>query len=75
MGLRYQEEDSELNLDVAVRSLIDLKSGSQPDTRINLIDAGADPYVSAIFGQQYMVIDQIERLPERLLELFMALTR
>jgi uncharacterized protein YegL len=34
--LRYQEEGSELDLDVAIRSLIDLKSGSQPDPRINL---------------------------------------
>ncbi len=34
--IRYQEEGSELDLDVAIRSLIDLKSGSQPDTRINM---------------------------------------
>jgi hypothetical protein len=34
--VRYQEEGSELDLDIAIRSLIDLKSGSQPDTRINM---------------------------------------
>jgi uncharacterized protein YegL len=34
--VRYQEEGSELDLDVAIRSLIDLKSGSQPNTRINM---------------------------------------
>ena len=34
--IRYQEEGSELDLDVAIRSLIDLKSGAQPDTRINM---------------------------------------
>jgi hypothetical protein len=34
--LRYQEDGSELDLDVAIRSLIDLKSGSQPDPRINM---------------------------------------
>ena len=34
--LRYQEEGSELDLDVAVRSLIDFKSGSHPDPRINM---------------------------------------
>jgi len=34
--IRYQEEGAELDLDVAVRSLIDLKSGAQPDTRINM---------------------------------------
>lgn len=33
---RYQEEGSELDLDVAIRSLIDYKCGSQPDTRINM---------------------------------------
>lgn len=34
--LRYQEEGSELDLDVAIRSLIDFKSGTNPDPRINL---------------------------------------
>ncbi|MBY0579029.1 MAG: nitric oxide reductase activation protein NorD [Burkholderiales bacterium] len=34
--IRYQEEGSELDLDVAIRSLIDFKSGVQPDTRINM---------------------------------------
>jgi uncharacterized protein YegL len=32
--LRYQEEGSELDLDVAVRSFTDLQAGSQPDVRI-----------------------------------------
>jgi nitric oxide reductase NorD protein len=39
------------------------------------LDPRADDYVSDIFGQQYTVIDRVERLPERLPELFMALTR
>ena len=34
--IRYQEEGSELDLDIALRSLIDLKSGSTPDARINM---------------------------------------
>ena len=34
--IRYQEEGSELDLDVAIRSLIDYKSGATPDTRINM---------------------------------------
>ncbi|MDO8311622.1 MAG: VWA domain-containing protein, partial [Sideroxyarcus sp.] len=34
--IRYQEEGSELDLDVAIRSLIDYKSGVQPDPRINM---------------------------------------
>ena len=34
--IRYQEEGDELDLDIALRSLIDLKSGNQPDPRINM---------------------------------------
>src|SRR5690348_661097 len=34
--IRYQEEGSELDLDVALRSLVDLRSGATPDPRINL---------------------------------------
>jgi nitric oxide reductase NorD protein len=34
--IRYQEEGSELDLDVALRSLIDFRSGAQPDPRINM---------------------------------------
>ena len=41
---------------------------------INL-DAAADAYVSDIFGKRYTVIDNISRLPEKLPQLFMALTR
>ncbi|MCP5249271.1 MAG: VWA domain-containing protein [Candidatus Accumulibacter sp.] len=39
------------------------------------LDRKADEYVSDIFGRRYSVIDRVERLPERLPELFMALTR
>ncbi|MCU7920447.1 MAG: VWA domain-containing protein [Candidatus Thiodiazotropha sp. (ex Epidulcina cf. delphinae)] len=34
--VRYQEEGSELDLDVAIRSLIEYKSGVNPDPRINM---------------------------------------
>ena len=34
--IRYQEDGSELDLDVALRALIDFKSGAAPDPRINL---------------------------------------
>ncbi len=34
--MRYQEEGSELDLDIAIRSLIDYKSGHDPDPRINV---------------------------------------
>lgn len=33
---RFQEEGSELDLDIAIRSLIDFKCGITPDTRINM---------------------------------------
>lgn len=39
------------------------------------LDRAADSYVGDIFGHQYTVIDRIERLPEQLPKLFMALTR
>ncbi|MDE2310916.1 MAG: VWA domain-containing protein, partial [Betaproteobacteria bacterium] len=41
---------------------------------INL-DPKADEYVTDIFGNHYTVIDNIQRLPERLPQLFLALTR
>ena len=34
--VRYQEEGSELDLDIALRALIDFKGGSTPDPRINM---------------------------------------
>jgi hypothetical protein len=34
--IRYQEEGSELDLDMAIRSLIDYKAGQTPDPRINM---------------------------------------
>ena len=39
------------------------------------LDPKADGYVSDIFGKQYVVIDNISRLPERLPKLFMELTK
>ncbi len=37
--IRYQEDGSELDLDIAIRSLIELKSGTNPDPRINCSQA------------------------------------
>lgn len=34
--LRYQEEGSDLDLDVAIRALIDFKGGAAPDPRVNM---------------------------------------
>jgi nitric oxide reductase activation protein len=41
---------------------------------INL-DPKADEYVADIFGRQYTIIDKVESLPEKLPELFIALTK
>jgi len=41
---------------------------------INL-DPDTDEYVQDIFGNQYTVIDNVESLPEKLPQLFMALTK
>lgn len=39
------------------------------------LDPGADEYVGDIFGRRFSVIDHVTRLPERLPQLFMALTK
>jgi nitric oxide reductase activation protein len=39
------------------------------------LDPKADVYVGDIFGRQFTFIDNIERLPERLPQLFMALSK
>ncbi|MBT5307901.1 MAG: hypothetical protein HOL37_01055, partial [Rhodospirillaceae bacterium] len=41
---------------------------------INL-DKKADEYVADIFGSRYSVIDNVDRLPEKLPRLFMSLTK
>ncbi|MBN2855503.1 MAG: VWA domain-containing protein [Halothiobacillaceae bacterium] len=58
--IRYQEEGSELDLDVAIRALIDFKGGAQPDPRINMSHrtAGRDIAVS-------LVLDLSESLNEK----------
>ena len=38
------------------------------------LDPKADDYVTDIFGRQYSVIDRVERLPEKLPELFLSLS-
>ena len=39
------------------------------------LDAGADEYVSEIFGHRWRVLDRIDRLPEQLPLLYLSLTR
>ena len=39
------------------------------------LDPRADDYVKGIFGKRYSVVDNVQRLPEKLPQVFMALTR
>ncbi|MNU02439.1 hypothetical protein D3C72_2461470 [compost metagenome] len=39
------------------------------------LDPKADAYVGDIFGGRHTVIENVQRLPERLPQLFMSLTR
>ncbi|MEF8734112.1 MAG: VWA domain-containing protein [Candidatus Accumulibacter meliphilus] len=66
--------DERLLIEDARKSVEDLDQQGIFTYCINL-DRKADEYVGDIFGRRYTVIDNIERLPERLPELFMALTR
>ena len=69
--VRYQEEGSELDLDVAIRSLIDYKSGSQPDPRINMSHThdGRDIAVMLLLDLSASLADTPEGCTQTILEL------
>lgn len=69
--VRYQEEGSELDLDVAIRSLIDFKSGAQPDPRINMSHRhdGRDISVMLILDLSQSLNDVPEGSSQTILEL------
>ena len=58
--VRYQEDGSELDLDVAIRSLIDLRAGSQPDPRINMSHTTNDRSIAVT-----LLLDLSESLNEK----------
>jgi hypothetical protein len=66
--------DERLLIEDARRAVRELDQKGIFSYCINL-DPKADEYVSDIFGRQYTVVDNIQRLPERLPELFLALTK
>ncbi|RFO94885.1 hypothetical protein DIC66_21010 [Rhodoferax lacus] len=66
--------DARLLIDDARQSVRELEQQGIFSYCINL-DAQADAYVADIFGHHYTVMDHVERLPEQLPQLFMALTR
>lgn len=69
--IRFQEEGEELDLDVALRSLIDLKSGSIPDPRINYshITDSRDIAVTVLVDMSQSLNERIEGSSQTLLEL------
>ena len=69
--VRYQEEGSELDLDVAIRSLIDLKAGSTPDTRINMSHRtdGRDIAVSLLLDLSQSVNEVPQGCEQTILEI------
>jgi len=69
--IRYQEEGSELDLDVAIRSLIDFKGGSAPDTRINMSHKtdGRDVAVMLLLDLSQSLNEKAEGCNQTILEL------
>jgi len=69
--IRYQEEGSELDLDVALRSLIDYKSGAAPDPRINMShkNDGRDIAVMLLLDLSESLNDKVAGTEQTLLEL------
>ena len=69
--VRYQEEGSELDLDVAIRSLIDFKGGSMPDPRINMSHKhdGRDIAVMLLLDLSASLADKAEGSEQTILEL------
>ncbi|MET0104463.1 MAG: VWA domain-containing protein [Sedimenticola sp.] len=69
--IRYQEEGSELDLDVAIRSLIDFKGGAQPDPRINMSHRhdGRDIAVMLLLDLSHSLNEKPEGSDQTILEL------
>jgi len=69
--IRYQEEGSELDLDVALRSLIDYKSGAVPDPRINMShkNDGRDIAVMLLLDLSKSLGEKVAGSDQTLLEL------
>ena len=58
--IRYQEEGSELDLDVALRALIDFKGGATPDPRINMSHRTDGRNIAVM-----LLVDQSESLHQK----------
>lgn len=58
--IRFQEEGEELDLDIALRSLIELKTGANPDTRINFSHTPNNRHVAVM-----LLVDLSQSLNEK----------
>ncbi|WP_167631768.1 nitric oxide reductase activation protein NorD [Mariprofundus ferrooxydans] len=69
--IRYQEEGSELDLDVAIRSLIDFKGGCAPDPRINMSHRtdGRDVAVTLLLDLSQSLSEKASGCDQTILEL------
>jgi len=69
--VRYQEDGSELDLDVAIRSLIDFKGGAAPDPRINMSHKhdGRDIAVMLLLDLSQSLSEKAEGCNQTILEL------
>ena len=69
--IRYQEEGAELDLDVAIRAMIELKSGTEPDPRINMSHRHAerDVSVSLLVDLSASIAERPQGSPQTILEL------
>jgi len=67
-------DDARLLIEDTAQAVKELDQAGIYTYCINL-DPDADNYVQDIFGNQYTVIDNVESLPEKLPQLFMALTK
>lgn len=67
-------EDTQLLIKDAHKAVQELRDNNIYTYCISL-DPHADEYVQDIFGSHYTVIDHVDRLPEQLPKIFMALTK
>ncbi len=67
-------DDEEYLIKDAHKAVLELDQRGVYTHCINL-DRTADSYVAEIFGTRYSVVDRVARLPEKLPQLFMALTK
>ncbi|MFI9652360.1 nitric oxide reductase activation protein NorD [Guyparkeria halopsychrophila] len=69
--IRYQEEGGELDLDVAIRAMIDRRSGVEPDPRVNMSHRPAerDISVSLLVDLSASIAERPEGSSQTILEL------